>query len=72
MTAMTNLPTLRILAAGCASTSTIDRRRLKRIQYRTDLLDGFLSHTGLNLEPDSTRLSRSAIADSGSTQSRLF
>ena len=33
----------------------IDRRRLKRIQYRTDLLDGFLAHTGLNLEPDSTR-----------------
>jgi hypothetical protein len=33
----------------------IDRRRLKRIQYRTDLLDGFLAHTGLHLEPDSTQ-----------------
>jgi DDE superfamily endonuclease len=30
------------------------KNRLKRIQYRTDLLDGFLAHTGLTLEPDST------------------
>jgi hypothetical protein len=33
---------------------TIIRYRLKRIQYRTDLIDGFLAHTGLSLEPDST------------------
>jgi putative transposase len=28
--------------------------RLKSIQYRHDLLDGFLAHTGLTLEPDTT------------------
>jgi hypothetical protein len=33
---------------------TIVKDRLKRIQYRTDLIDGFLVHTGLSLEPDST------------------
>lgn len=32
----------------------IIKNRLKSIQYRTDLLDGFLAHTGLALEPDST------------------
>ncbi len=32
----------------------IVKNRLKRIQYRADLLDGFLAHTGLTLEPDST------------------
>lgn len=32
----------------------IIKNRLKRIQYRSDLLDGFLTHTGLTLEPDST------------------
>ncbi|GAB3809386.1 IS630 family transposase [Micromonospora zhanjiangensis] len=32
---------------------TIIRNRLKRIQYRPDLLDGFLTHTGLTLD-DST------------------
>ena len=32
----------------------IIRNRLKSIQYRTDLLDGFLAHTGLTLEPDTT------------------
>jgi hypothetical protein len=33
---------------------TITRHRLKRIQYRPDLMDGFLAHTGLSLKPDST------------------
>jgi hypothetical protein len=33
---------------------TIVKHRLKRIQYRTDLLDGFLAHTGLTLEADPT------------------
>ena len=28
--------------------------RLKHIQYRPDLLDGFLTHTGLTIEPDPT------------------
>ena len=32
----------------------IVKNRLKQIQYRIDLLDGFLAHTGLSLEPDST------------------
>lgn len=32
----------------------IIKNRLKSIQYRTDLLDGFLAHTGLTLEPDTT------------------
>ena len=32
----------------------IIKNRLKSIQYRTDLLEGFLAHTGLALEPDST------------------
>ena len=33
---------------------TIIRCWLKRSQYRTDLIDGFLAHTGLSLEPGST------------------
>lgn len=28
--------------------------RLKRTQYRPDLIDGFVAHAGLTLEPDST------------------
>ena len=32
----------------------IVKNRLKRIQYRTDLVDGFLSCTGLTLGLDST------------------
>jgi transposase len=32
----------------------IVKNRLKRIQYRTDLVDGFLAHTGLTLESEST------------------
>ncbi|MCW3819511.1 transposase [Micromonospora sp. DR5-3] len=32
----------------------IIRNRLKRIQYRPDLLDSFLTHTGLTLKPNST------------------
>jgi transposase len=30
------------------------KQRLKRIQYHPELIDGFLAHTGLTLEPDST------------------
>jgi transposase len=33
---------------------TIIKNRLKRIQYQPDLIDGFLTHTGLTLEPEST------------------
>jgi hypothetical protein len=32
----------------------IIKNRLKSIQYRTHPLDGYLAHTGLALEPDST------------------
>ncbi|WUW42780.1 transposase [Micromonospora rifamycinica] len=32
----------------------IIKNRLKSVQYRTDLLNGFLAHTGLTLEPDTT------------------
>jgi transposase len=39
---------------GVDHLQTVIKNRLKRIQYRTDLLDGFLAHTGLTLEPDST------------------
>ncbi|MBF9132062.1 transposase [Plantactinospora sp. S1510] len=39
---------------GVDHLQAVIKNRLKRIQYRTDLLDGFLAHTGLTLEPDST------------------
>src|SRR6266542_4203772 len=32
----------------------IVKNRLKRVQYRSDLIDSFLAHTGLTLEPHST------------------
>src|SRR4051794_32719679 len=32
----------------------IVKNRLKQIQYRPDLIDAFLAHTGLTLEPHST------------------
>lgn len=32
--------------------AVIIRNRLKRIQYRTDLIPGFLAQTGLTLEPN--------------------
>ena len=31
--------------------ATIMKNRLKRIQYRPALIDGFLAQTGLSLEP---------------------
>jgi transposase len=39
---------------GVDHLQAVIKNRLKRIQYRTDLLDGFLAHTGLTLEPHST------------------
>jgi hypothetical protein len=36
---------------GVDHLQAIVKQRLKRIQYRTDLIDSFLVHTGLNLEP---------------------
>lgn len=39
---------------GVDHLQAIIKSRLKSIQYRTDLLDSFLTHTGLTLEPDTT------------------
>ncbi|MEU4591420.1 transposase [Micromonospora aurantiaca (nom. illeg.)] len=39
---------------GVDHLQAIIKNRLKRIQYRADLLDNFLAHTGLTLAPDST------------------
>jgi DDE superfamily endonuclease len=39
---------------GIDHLQAIIKNRLKRIQYRTDLVDGFFTHTGLTLEPNST------------------
>jgi hypothetical protein len=39
---------------GVDHLQAIIKNRLKSIQYRTDLLDSFLAHTGLTLDPDST------------------
>jgi putative transposase len=43
-----------LAVAGVDHLQTIVKNRLGRIQYRTDLLDSFLAHTGLTLEPDTT------------------
>lgn len=36
---------------GVDHLQAIIKNRLKSIQYRSDLLDGFLAHAGLTLEP---------------------
>jgi putative transposase len=41
---------------GVDHLQAIIKNRLKRIQYRTDLLDSFLAHTGLMLESDSAHM----------------
>ncbi|WP_243715399.1 hypothetical protein [Micromonospora sp. KC207] len=43
-----------LAVTGVDHLRAIIRNRLKSIQYRTDLLDGFLAHTGLTLKPDTT------------------
>ncbi|WP_455906429.1 hypothetical protein [Micromonospora aurantiaca (nom. illeg.)] len=43
-----------LAVTGVDHLQAIIKDRLKSIQYRTDLLDGFLAHTGLTLEPDTT------------------
>ncbi|MEV0136707.1 transposase [Dactylosporangium sp. NPDC050688] len=40
--------------SGAGQLQATIKHRLKSIQYRPDLIDGFLAHTGLTLEPDST------------------
>jgi hypothetical protein len=41
-----------LAVTGLDHVQAIVKNRLRRIQYRPDLLDGFLAHTGLTLEPD--------------------
>ncbi|MGC9671237.1 transposase [Planosporangium sp. 12N6] len=36
---------------GVDHLQAVVKQRLKRIQYRTDLIDSFVVHTGLTLEP---------------------
>ncbi|GLI03585.1 transposase [Phytohabitans aurantiacus] len=43
-----------LTVTGVDHLQAIIKNRLKAIQYRTDLLNGFLAHTGLTLEPDTT------------------
>jgi transposase len=40
-----------LAAHGVDHLATIVRNRLKRIQYRPDLINGFLTQTGLTLDP---------------------
>ena len=41
-----------LAAHGLDHLITIVKNRLKRLQYRPDLIDAFLAHTGLTLEPE--------------------
>ncbi|MDT5040564.1 MAG: hypothetical protein QOE51_1549 [Actinoplanes sp.] len=43
-----------LAVTGVDHLQAIIKHRLKAIQYRTELLDGFLTHTGLTLEADTT------------------
>jgi hypothetical protein len=43
-----------IAVRGADQLQAIIKNRLKSIQYRTELLDGFLAHIGLTIEPDTT------------------
>jgi transposase len=40
-----------LIVHGIDQLTAIVKNRLKRIQYRPDLVDAFFAHTGLNLEP---------------------
>ena len=40
-----------LAASSVGQLAAIARNRLKRIQYRPALIDGFLAQTGLTLEP---------------------
>ena len=41
-----------LAASSAGQLAAIVRNRLKRIQYRPALVDGFLAQTGLTLEPE--------------------
>ena len=41
-----------LAASNVDQLAAVVRKRLKRIQYRPALIDGFLAQTGLTLEPE--------------------
>jgi hypothetical protein len=41
-----------LTACTAGQLAAIVRNRLKRIQYRPELINGFLAQTGLTLEPE--------------------
>ena len=41
-----------LTARGTGQLAAIVKNKLKRIQYRPELIDGFLAQTGLSLEPE--------------------
>jgi len=41
-----------LAARNAGQLAAVVRNRLRRIQYRPALIDGFLAQTGLNLEPE--------------------
>ena len=41
-----------LTASSVDQLAAVARNRLKRIQYRPALIDGFLAQTGLTLEPE--------------------
>ncbi|WP_238413281.1 transposase, partial [Saccharothrix deserti] len=41
-----------LIVHGIDHLAAIVKNRLKRIQYRPELIDAFFAHTGLNLEPE--------------------
>jgi hypothetical protein len=40
-----------LAACGLDQLAATVKRRLKQIQYRPDLIDGFLAQTGLSIQP---------------------
>jgi hypothetical protein len=52
----------RSLAAGSLKRlEALVRNRLESLQYRSCILDGFISGTGLALQPRNSKLSRSVV-----------
>jgi hypothetical protein len=51
---MTTISWHNLAVRGVDDLQVIIKNRLNSIQYRTDLLDDFLAHTGLTLEPNTT------------------
>ena len=41
-----------LASKGAGGAAAIMKNRLKRIQYRPALIDGFLAQTGLNIQPE--------------------